>query len=110
MAARLSPVTLVQAAKIAIADDRDAELARRLADYGLDPINTARSIMRWKNGETQPEYAATLALLDLAGWLDEDAIRRTRGRAEAEAATRTADRARRLAERESSPQRRKRSA
>jgi hypothetical protein len=110
MTSHLSPVTLVQAAKIAIGDERDAELARRLGDYGLDPINTARSIMRWKTGETQPEYAAAIALLDLAGWLDETAIRRAQGRAEAEAALQTEERARRLAERESSPQHKSRSA
>lgn len=72
----ISPDVLVEAAKKAIGDDRDTELARRLAAYGLDPISTTTAVARWRKGTNQPEYAATIALLDLAGWLDDRAIRK----------------------------------
>lgn len=72
LAVEVAPADLLRAAKERSGAATDADLARRLSDYGLDAVSTTRSIPRWRKGESQPQYAATLALLALAGWLNED--------------------------------------
>lgn len=72
----LVQVTILVEAAAAAVGGSDADLARRLAGFGLDPVNTAKRVARWRKGENAPEYAATLALLRVAGWLDQSAIRR----------------------------------
>jgi len=65
---------LISAAKRA-RDKDDFDLAALLRQqYGLR--TTQSSISRWRESPRGPSYEATFALLGLAGWLDDAAIRR----------------------------------
>jgi hypothetical protein len=69
---------------VALAGGRPVDLARELGTHGIDQMHLARRLGRWLNGENAPEYAPTLAMLLVAGWLDPAAIRRA-GSPQAEA-------------------------
>lgn len=60
---------LVRAAMKAagIPEDRPTELARRL---GLSAYESPKRVKRWLDGENAPRYDETIALLELAGWIN----------------------------------------
>lgn len=50
-----------------IPEDKPTELARRL---GLSSYESPKRVKRWLDGENAPRYDETIALLELAGWLN----------------------------------------
>lgn len=90
---------LAAAAKIAIGAKSDADVAFAIRKtHGLRKDQSL--VNRWINGERSPDYDGTMALLELAGWLNEDAVQASLPAAEAAAAAAVARRAGHLAERE----------
>lgn len=79
---------LVAAAKEALDIESDTDLAFALRrDYGIKGGQGA--VNRWRNGVRGPSYEPTIALLQIAGWLNEDRVRE----AEERAATQASDQA-----------------
>lgn len=59
----------------AVGASKPADLARAL---GLDSYGSPRRVKRWLDGETEPDYEATLRLLDAVGLLKRDGRPRRR--------------------------------
>jgi len=91
--AAISPADLVAAAMkgLDVATETDLRDALRTR-YGVRPAQS--QINRWANGDAQPSYPYTLALLEAAGWLSRDRVEEALA-----AATLAADEAHRRAER-----------
>lgn len=71
----LEAAELVRAAMKAagIPEDKPTELARRI---GLSAYDSPKRVKRWLDGENAPRYNETIALLELAGWLNMSGGRR----------------------------------
>jgi hypothetical protein len=63
---RMSAAELVRAAMTATGSSSPTELARAI---GLQGYSSPRNIKRWLDGENDPDFHATLQLLEAAGML-----------------------------------------
>ena len=54
--------------------EKPSDLARAL---GLSAYASPRRVVRWIEGENEPDYKATMALLELVGALNEEALKPT---------------------------------
>jgi hypothetical protein len=63
---------LVRAAMASSGVTKPAELATKLE---LTAYASPKRVSRWLTGDNKPDYDATIALLQLAGWLNEGRVR-----------------------------------
>lgn len=70
---------LVRAAMAASGADSARALARKL---GLSGYDSPKRVERWLRGENSPGFDATIALLQLAGLLNENRLAKARAAAE----------------------------
>lgn len=64
--AGMESVELVQLAMVKLDCETPAQLARKI---GLTEYGSPKRVSRWLSGENEPDYKATIALLDALGLL-----------------------------------------
>lgn len=72
-------------AKLGYTPQERAKFARAMK-FNLTADNPSRKVKNWLEGQNEPDYEATMAMLEAAGWLSPDAEELLRAAEEADKA------------------------